>query len=689
MTQHNPLLGNLGLPLFDTIKPEHVAPAVEQLLKTCSQMLLQLEKNPSPSWSGLLEPLEQIRRKLHNTWGPVQHLIGVKNSPELRAAYEAALPLIINFSLQVSQSRPIFFALKQIKEAKTWPQLTPAQQRVVDHLLLNAKLSGIELEGSKQDRFNAMTHELSQLQTSFSNNVLDATKDYELVLSDPKDVAGIPENYLAMWAESYASSNSNGTATGKQGPWRVTLAFPSYSPFLKFAENRTLREKLYRAYTSRASHGQFDNTQNIYRILSLRQEQAQVLGYASFAELSLAMKMAGSVESVDQLLNELASVSTSKAIQELDELRSFAQSLGFSETLENWDIQYYLEKMREKNFNFTDDELRPYFPLPRVLDGLFNLVQTLFGIRVARCLQEHPRWHNDVSYYDVFDENGYKIAGFYLDPYSRPSEKRGGAWMDSCLDRGHVNGQTILPVAYLVCNGTPPVGDSPSLLSFDEVETLFHEFGHGLQHMLTRVDQLEVAGINGVEWDAVELPSQFMENWCYQKSVIKQLTRHIRSGASLPDELFNKIYAAKSFNAANFMVRQLHFAMVDMELHHRFNPAGDISVEDLSRRIARRVSAIQPLAEDRSLCSFEHVFAGSYAAGYYSYKWAEVLSADAFSRFEEEGLDEQSMARVGRSFRDTVLALGGSLHPMTIFTQFRGRAPKPDALLRHNGLTAS
>lgn len=684
----NPLIGNLGLPHFEKISPVHVKAAVERVLALCEKSLQDLEARPEPSWKGLLEPLEQIKRTLHSTWSPVQHLIGVKNSPALREVYEASLPLMVSFSLRISQSRVLFSALKKLREGPAWNKLNQAQQRVVHHMILNAQLSGIELEGPTQERFNEISRRLSQLQTSFSNNVLDATKAFELIVHEARDVAGIPDTFKGIWSANYNQRHPNETPSEPdRGPWSITLDFASYMPFMKYCQNRALREKAYRAYVTRASQGPYNNTDNLYEILRLRREQARLLGYNSYAEVSLAMKMAGSVEAVDTLLKDLAKASQTTAQHDLKELKDFAHSLGLKETFQNWDSSFYLEKMRQKKFDFSDDELRPYFPLPRVLDGLFRLVHKLFGISVQESKSHVERWHADVQYFDVFDEHNKKIAGFYLDPYSRPSEKRGGAWMDTCLDRGYDElGREILPVAYLVCNGTPPVGSTPSLLSFEEVETLFHEFGHGLQHMLTRVDQLDVAGINGIEWDAVELASQFMENWCYQKSVMKSLTRHIKSGDSLPDELFNKIYQAKTFNAASAMVRQLHFAMVDMELHHRFNPDSKEAIEEVNRRIASQVCVMQPLPEDRSLCTFEHIFSGSYAAGYYSYKWAEVLSADAFSRFEEEGLDEETIARVGRDFRDTVLAMGGSLHPMEVFTRFRGRQPEVQALLRHNGL---
>ncbi len=686
--EENPLLGNSGLPHFDRILPEHVGPAVDSILKTCEAVLANLEKSAKPTWENLVEPLESMRRSLHSTWSPVQHLIGVKNSPALRDAYEKALPKIVSFSLRLSQSKELFQSFKQFRNNQDWNKLNRAQQRAIESHLLNAKLSGIELEGAAQERFNEISQRLSQLQTSFSNHVLDATKAYQLLLTDPSDVADIPETFRAIWADQYQSQHPDKQpVNATNGPWLVTLNFASYMPFLKYCNNRQLRQEVYKAYVTRASVGNFDNTPIMKEILSLRLELAKLLGFQSFAEVSLASKMAGNVETVEQLLHDLSKVSTQKARLELNDLESFAHKNGLQDQLQNWDIYFYLEKLRQEKFNFSDDELRPYFPLDRVLTGLFRLLENLFGIKVVPSTEKVTCWHKDVLYYEVQDENNSTIAAFYLDPYARPEEKRGGAWMDTCLDRGLVNGKKINPVAYLVCNGTPPVGDTPSLLSFEEVETLFHEFGHGLQHMLTKVDYLDVTGINGIEWDAVELPSQFMENWCYQKTVVQNLTKHIKTGKHLPDELFEKIHKAKTFNAANLMVRQLHFAMVDMELHHRsiLSSEGE-SLDSINRRIASKVCAIQPISEDRSLCTFEHIFAGSYAAGYYSYKWAEVLSADAFSRFEDEGLDDANVARVGRDFKETVLALGGSQHPLEVFRMFRGREPKVDALLRHNDL---
>ena len=455
---------------------------------------------------------------------------------------------------------------------------------------------------------------------------------------------------------------------------------------MRFCTNRDLREKVYTAFVTRSSAGKFDNSEKIVEILKLRQEKAALLGYKSFAELSIASKMAGDVAEVDQLLKDLRESSYPQAEKELNELKEFAKSKGFSGDFKNWDTSFYSDKLKQELYSYSEEDVRPYFPMPKVLDGLFNLVSKIFKITVKENQDNAPVWNKDVKFYDIFDDKEQKIASFYLDPYSRPADKRGGAWMDTCIDRGLHENQILLPVAYLICNSTPPVGDKPSLMSFREVETLFHEFGHGLQHMLTKVDHLDAAGINGVEWDAVELPSQFMENWCYHKPTLMSLTSHVETGETLPDDLFEKIKSSKNFQSALMMVRQLHFGMIDIELHHRFNPETDNFIER-NKEIAKAASPVPVMDFDRFLCSFSHIFAGGYSAGYYSYKWAEVLSADAFAKFEEAGLDdEKKIEEAGLEFRDTVLALGGGQHPMDVFKTFRGRAPSPDALLRHSGL---
>jgi oligopeptidase A len=456
---------------------------------------------------------------------------------------------------------------------------------------------------------------------------------------------------------------------------------------MQHCRNRSLREDVYRAYVTRASSGEFDNSETMLKILRLRREQAKLLGFETFADVSLAQKMAPDVAAVEEMFETLRTASWSHAERDMEDLRRLAAESGEQEKLWHWDIAYWAERLREQRFDFTDEQLRPYFSLERVLEGLFALVQRIFGITVKAADGKAPVWHRDVRFFEIDNEQGKHIASFFLDPYSRPQNKRGGAWMDDCLSRRWFDGNLQLPVAHLVCNSTPPVGSKPSLMTFREVETLFHEFGHGLQHMLTTVDFADASGINGVEWDAVELPSQFMENWCYHKPTLIGMTAHYETGEPLPDELFEKIRAARTFRSGTMMLRQLNLGTTDMELHTRFDPDGKETVLDVQRRVSEKTSLLPMLPEDRSLCAFSHIFAGGYAAGYYSYKWAEVLSADAYSAFEESGLDdEKAVARTGRRFRDTVLSQGGSRHPMEIFADFRGREPKPDALLRQSGL---
>jgi oligopeptidase A len=479
-------------------------------------------------------------------------------------------------------------------------------------------------------------------------------------------------------------------ATPENGPWIITLDYPSYVPFLKFSSRRDLREKVYRAFITRASAGELDNNPLITKVLTLRQEQAEILGYRNYAEVSLARKMADSVEAVEKLLEELRVVSYEAAQAELEELKTFAQT----DDLQPWDVSYWAEKQRESKFNFTEEELRPYFSLHKVLDGLFGLAQRIFGVTITPADGEAPVWHEDVKYFQVSNEADEVIAHFYLDAYSRPSEKRGGAWMDDCLGRARleIDGKSVtrLPVAYLTCNQTPPVDGKPSLMTFPEVVTLFHEFGHGLQHMLTTIDYPGAAGINNVEWDAVELPSQFMENWCLEKQTLFGMAKHYQTGETLPEHYYDKLVASKNYLSGSAMLRQLHFSLLDIELHSRYQPHSGETHHDVRDRIAKITTVMPPLPEDQFLCSFSHIFAGGYAAGYYSYKWAEVLSADAFSAFEDVGLEnEEAIQEVGKRFRDTVLGLGGSLSPLEIFKQFRGREPQTEALLKHSGLLAA
>ncbi|HTO51908.1 MAG TPA: M3 family metallopeptidase [Myxococcota bacterium] len=691
----NPLLAPAsdGLPRFDAVLPEHVEPGMRALLAQLGDELSALERNVAPSWAGVVEPLERIGDLLATRWSVVGHLMGVRNSPALRAAHEAVQPEVIVFGLRVAQSKPIYDALVGLEKSDAYRRLDPAQRRIVTLLIRDARLAGIGLEGAARERFQAIMTELAEHQTAFSNHVLDATKAWSLVLRDRADVEGLPESARELAAES-ARVAGESQASPERGPWRLTLDQPMLIPVLQHLKRREIREQLYRANLARASSGTLDNTALITKILELRREEAKLLGFASYAELSLASKMAPDVGAVRRLLEELRGVSFGAAERELAELREFARKSGESRELVHWDIAYWAERQREAKYAYSEEELRPYFPLPAVLQGLFGLAERLFGVTIRAADGEAPVWHADVRFFRVRDESGTPIAAFYLDPYSRPAEKRGGAWMDECLGRtrlyaGH-GGHPRLPIAHLVCNQTPPVAGKPSLMSFDEVSTLFHEFGHGLQHMLTRVDYGLASGIRNVEWDAVELPSQFMENWCYHRETLLGFARHYETGAPLPDALFEKLVAARTYRAGSDMLRQLFFSLLDLDLHDAYAPGGAVTPFDVQQAVAERSTVLRPLPEDRFLCSFGHIFAGGYAAGYYSYKWAEVLSADAFAAFEEAGLENPAALRVtGRRYRDTVLGLGGSEPAMQVFKEFRGREPQTAALLRHNGLAAA
>lgn len=693
-TAINPLLDTSTLPRFDRIRPEHVVPAMRQLLPELEAELQRLEAQAQPTWAGLVEPLERLTDRLSVTWGTVGHLMGVKNSDALREAYQTVQPEVVQFSMRLGQSQAIYEGLKALKAGPAWATCDAAQRRIVDLLMRDAELSGIGLHGPERERFNAIQQELARLSTEFSNHVLDATKAFALTLTRPEEVEGLPPSLLHLAAQAARQAGA-AEATPEHGPWRITLDYPSFGPFMEHSRRRDLREQLYRAFITRASSGAVDNTPLLTRILSLRQEQARLLGYPSYAALSLASKMAPDVATVERFLEELRQASFTAAQRDLEDLRQCARAAGApeAESLCHWDLAFWAERLREQRYAFNDEELRPYLPLPRVLDGLFALVQRLFGVQIRPADGEVPVWHEDVRFFRVYDEQERPIAAFYLDPYSRPAEKRGGAWMDECVGRSRIMaapGQAVrLPVAYLICNQTPPVDGKPSLMSFNEVKTLFHEFGHGLHHMLTTVDYGLAAGIRNVEWDAVELPSQFMENWCYHRDTLLGMSAHVDTGEPLPQELYRKLCAARTYRAGSLMLRQLYFACLDIALHHHFDPHGTATPFDVQQQVAALTTVLPPLPEDRFLCSFGHIFAGGYAAGYYSYKWAEVLSADAFAAFEEAGLDNDAALRAtGRRYRDSILALGGSRPPMEIFRAFRGREPSTAALLRHSGLAA-
>lgn len=687
----NPLLFSVGLPPFDEVKAEHVVPAVETLLEDLEGDLERLEEEIQPNWDASVVPIEAMGDRLARCWGVVGHLMGVRNDEALRAAFEGAQPGVVRFSLRLGQSQPIHRALRALSDSAEGESLSPAQKRILESLLRDAAHSGVALQGADRERFNAIAQELAQFSTEFSNRVLDATEAGSIWLREGSEVAGLPQSLLELTAQS-ARDAGELEATGEAGPWKLGLDPTCVMPFLQYSTRRDLREQIYRAYVGRAGSGEFDNRVAIEGILALRQEQAELLGYASYAELSLSTKMASDVGEVLGLLEDLRVPSFAQARHELAALSTFALEHGFeSSELALWDVPYWAERMREDQFDYSEEALRAYFPLTQVLEGLFGLAQRLFGVRIESADGDSPIWHEDVRFFRVYDESGAERAAFYLDPYSRPGQKRGGAWMDECVGRSvrlaPASGAVRLPVAYLVCNHSPPVGEQPALLLFDEVQTLFHEFGHGLQHMLTTVDESLASGIRNIEWDAVELPSQFMENWCYQNETLRSISSHIEGGACVPDDLADKLRAARTYRAGSDMLRQIYFARTDLELHERTVDSEEEDAFRVQQRVAEKTTVIAPLEEDRFLCSFGHIFAGGYAAGYYSYKWAEVLAADAFGAFEEVGLDnERELARLGELFRSTVLALGGSRPPGEVFEAFRGRAPRPEALLKQSGL---
>ena len=700
------ILRGEGLPNFQAITPEAVSAHIPQLIEELDAELTSLEKQLSSalesgtplSWSAVMDPLQRLGERLRWSWGVVSHLNGVCNSPELREAHAAQQAAVVQFGNRAGQSQVIYKALEQLQQQGG--ALDAAQQRILAAELRDMQLRGVGLSGGEQEAFNSASQELAELSTRFGNQVLDATNGWTLKLTERDQVDGLPASLLDQLAQA-ARQAVDSKATGDAGPWLLGLDMPRYAPFLRYSRRRDLREQVYRAHVSRASGqagSELNNWPLIERILTLRGEQAKRLGYANWAEVSLAAKMADSEAAVEALLEELRAAAYPVAQQELEALAACASRHGAAEAadLQPWDVSFWAEKLRQESFELDSEALRPYFPLPRVLEGLFALCSRLFGITIEAADGEAPVWHSDVRYFRILEGAqagsgaGNPLAAFYLDPYSRPGSKRGGAWMDECLVRSRrPDGTAVLPVAYLICNQSPPVVDTPSLMTFEEVETLFHEFGHGLQHMLTTVERPQAAGINGVEWDAVELPSQFMENWCYDRATLMGMARHWQSGEALPEAEYRKLLAARTFMGGSATLRQVHFALVDLKLHSQWLPGSGQSPEALRRDIAESTTVLAPIDEDAFLCSFGHIFAGGYAAGYYSYKWAEVLSADAFSAFEEVGLENEERIRdTGRRFRDTVLSLGGSLDPKQVFEAFRGRQPSSEALIRHSGLVA-
>tara|TARA_Y100001968_G_scaffold333627_1_gene397729 strand:+ start:2253 stop:4391 length:2139 start_codon:yes stop_codon:yes gene_type:complete len=699
------ILEGKGLPDYKEITASEVNENIPYLLKEINEKLIALEdflenrltEERALCWDEVMNPLHQIGESLRWSWGVISHLNGVCNSPELREAYTNQQPEIVRFGNKIGQSKIIYQSLLNIKANKS-NALNQIQLRIIESELLSMNHRGVALTGDKKIAFNQNSERLAELSNIFSNHVLDATKEWSLLLTSHSEVEGLPPRVLETLAAAAKDSGdkhptNNDYPTKDKGPWRLGLDMPSYIPFITYSKNRTLREIVYKAHASRASHGELANQEIIEEILILRKEQAKLLGYNNWAELSLASKMAKDIQDVENLLEELRVAAMPVAQKELKQLEECAKRHNAPESneLAPWDISFWSEKLRQEKFDLNQELLRPWFPLSQVLNGLFELCASLFDIKIIQIENgKVPTWHKDVSFYHVLDKDDSLIAGFYLDPFSRSATKRGGAWMDECLTRDKTDaGERIHPIAYLICNQTPPVGDIPSLMSFEEVETLFHEFGHGLQHMLTTVDYPQAAGINNVEWDAVELPSQFMENWCLNRSTIMKIARHWETGEKLPEDEFQKLRDSRTFNSGMGTLRQIHFALTDLNLHSQWDVAIGKTPDELRREIAKTTTIFPPIKEDQFLCAFSHIFAGGYAAGYYSYKWAEVLSADAFSAFEEVGLEKETQIKsIGQRFRDTILSEGGSRAPAKIFESFRGRAPSTNALIRHLGLIA-
>ena len=675
----NPLLEKSDLPQFSKIKPEHIQPAVEQLIQECRKTTEQVLNQPNFSWENFCQPLAEVNERLSRAWSPVGHLNAVKNSPELREVYQACLPLLAEYGTWVGQHQGLYNAYLQLKNSAEFANYSQAQKKAIENSLRDFELSGISLPPEQQKRYGEIVTRLSELNSQFSNNVLDATMGWEKIVTDENQLKGLPES--ALQAAKQSAQNK-----GVEG-YRFTLEIPSYLPVMTYCENRQLREEMYRAFVTRASEqgpnaGKWDNSSVMEEILTLRVELAKLLGFEHYTDLSLATKMAENPQQVFDFLENLAVRCKPQGEKELAELEEFCKTTENVTALEPWDITFYSEKQKQAQYSINDEELRPYFPEDRVLSGLFELIKRIFNIRAVERFGVDT-WHKDVRFFDLIDETDEVRGSFYLDLYAR-EHKRGGAWMDDCIGRKRkADGSLQKPVAYLTCNFNAPIGDQPALFTHDEVTTLFHEFGHGIHHMLTQIDIGEVAGINGVPWDAVELPSQFLENWCWEEQALAFISGHYQTGEPLPKEKLTQLLKAKNFQAAMFVLRQLEFGLFDFRLHHNYQPNKADQILDQLKSVKQQVAVIKGVEWARTPHSFSHIFAGGYAAGYYSYLWAEVLSADAYSRFEEEGIFNPT---TGKSFLDEILTRGGSEEPMALFERFRGRKPTLDALLRHKGI---
>ncbi|HKQ31196.1 MAG TPA: oligopeptidase A [Burkholderiales bacterium] len=680
LTSDNPLLDFSGMPRFRDIRPEHVTPALDRLLAQSRRQRDVLLTQADFTWDNFAQPLEDMNERLSRLWSPVSHLNAVMNNEALRKEYNDNLPRLSEYYTELAQDERLYAGYRQIAASRDYAALSQAQKKIIENSLRDFRLAGAELPAEKKNRFKEIQKELSTLTSRFSDNVLDATDAWELWITDERDLAGLPESARAMARQSAREKDREG--------WRFNLEAPSYIALMTYADKRELRRQMYEAYVTRASElgphgGKWDNGPSMQRILALRAESAALLGFANYAEYALQTRMAKSVSQVMTFLRDLGARAKPSAQEDVEQLRRYVRDAHGATELEAWDFPYYSEKLRQVRYAISQEELRPYFPEPRVVGGMFEVVRRLYGLNI-REIKDVDVWHADAHVYEIRDEGGQVRGRFYLDLYAR-ANKRGGAWMDDCIGRKRsVNGVQV-PVAYLTCNFTPPVDGKPALLTHEEVETLFHEFGHGLHHMLTLIDHVGVAGINGVAWDAVELPSQFMENWCWEREALDVIAGHYQTGAPLPAAMFEKMRAAKNFQSGMQCMRQLEFALFDMRIHAECDPAGTVDVQKVLDQVRREVAVIVAPAFNRFQHGFSHIFAGGYAAGYYSYKWAEVLSADAFSKFEERGVFDRD---TGLEFLHNILEQGGSREPMELFVRFRGREPTIDALLRHSGLAA-
>ena len=674
----NPLLNFTGLPRFAEITAEDVEPAISELLQDNRQQIDALLTGvQEPDWYNFIEPLEELEDRLSRAWSPVSHLNAVMNSEELRTAYNACLPWLSDYATELGQNETLFHAYQTV--ASQNEKLDAAQRKLLENGLRDFRLSGVDLPPEKKKRFGEIASRLSEITAKYEENLLDATNAWSKVITAEEELAGLPQSALDLAAQTARQRGEDG--------WMLTLEFPSYFPVITYADNRALRREMYEAYATRASDqgpnaGEYDNTQIMEEILALRHELAGLLGFANYAERSLATKMARSTDEVLAFLRDLAARAKQQGEAELAELQRFAAEHHGVSGLQAWDIPYYSEKLREHRYDISQEELKPWFPETRVIPGMFEVIGRVFGVKIRESSEKVETWHPDVRFYDILDDAGELLGQFYFDLYARP-KKRGGAWMADAISRMKTRNREQLPVAFMTCNFTPPVGDKPALLTHEEVQVLFHEFGHGLHHMLTQVDYPSISGISGVAWDAVELPSQFMENWCWEKQALALISGHYETGEPLPETLYQRMLAARNFQSAMQLLRQLEFSLFDFLIHLEYDPEQGGRIYETLEAVREEVAVVRPPAWNRFAHGFSHIFGGGYAAGYYSYKWAEVLSADAFSLFEENGVFDLS---TGLAFRRHILEKGGSEDAMDLFVAFRGREPNIDALLRHSGI---